>query len=560
MIQRCSLLLAAGMLLVVLLVTPGLAERKLHPNEIRSPNATPTQVWSQPPAGAKPARGGTAILSLLQDIDSLNPFTSSSVSASEIQDLIFPRLYVEEADYYNGPPTFTPNIAAGPPVPGDDGLSLTITLRECYWSDGKPITGKDVRFSWQAGKNKDVAWVSRSIVDPITDVEVDPQDPRKFTVRYAKKYPYQQMDINDVQIIPMHSFGTVPFNKWQTHGQWLEQAKVAGGPWMLGGYKPNEEITLVRNPKYWVKDQPYLEKAVFRIFGDMRPLMTALLAGDIDFMNSVTPKDVKRVLEAGHLRLYTYLSRVFGYIGWNCRKWPFDDHRVRQAMSHAIDRENIVDSIFYGYAKVAGPNIISSMWASKKDLEPYEYDPDRAEELLQEAGWKKNSEGIYEKDGKPFKFTLVTNAGNPPRKQICEYTQANLREIGVQCDIELKDFNLMSTQLKKHAYQAWCAAWSIATKVDMKPTWHSSSTNKGYNYCDYRNQRIDEIIENARYMADFKKALPLWHEFQDILYKDQPYTMVYEPRGLVAVNKKFVNVKVNALRYLANLHEWWIAK
>lgn len=556
---RSALRLSVVVTLAALLAPVSSADRKALHNEIRAADATPTEAWKKPPAGAKPARGGTAVISFLQDIDAINPYVSSSLSASEVQELVFLRLYTEEADYYNGPPTFTPSLAEALPTRGEDKKSLHFMLRDCVWSDGTPITGHDVAFSVEAGKNVDVAWVGRSIVDQIVAVEVDATNPRKFTVRYAKDYPYQLMDINDAMVIPKHSFGKVPFEKWQTHGQWLEQAKTAaGGPFKLSEHKPNQEITLVRNDKYWGAPKPYLDKVVFRIFGEQQAMFTALLAGDVDVMDSVLPKDVSRIAKAKHLELYSHMSRVFGYIGWNCSTFPFDDYRVRQAMTYAIDRENIVDAAFYGYAKVAGPNIISSFWASKADLVPYEYDPDKAEELLREAGWKKNGDGIYAKDGKPLEFTMVTNTGNNVRKQIAEFAQSDLAEIGVKVNIEMKDFNLMSTQLKRHAYKSWVAGWGVATKVDPKAMWHSSAANKGYNYCDYKNPRVDVIVEEGRGLPEFEKARPLWHEFQDILYRDQPYTMVYERRGLVGISKKFTNVKVTSLRYLRNVHEWWI--
>ncbi|MBI4563988.1 MAG: hypothetical protein HY716_04755 [Planctomycetes bacterium] len=516
-----------------------------------------TFAFKPAPPGAKPERGDTAVLALLGDIDSFNPFVSSSADAAEIHDLIFPRLMTEQPNYYLHPPSFEPQIAESWTF-GDDGRSIRFKLRECSWSDGRAITSEDVRFSWQAAKHPDVAWVSASIVDFITDIEI--HDPREFTVRYAESYPYQLMDINDVQVLPKHAFGQVPFEKWQTHGRWEEQAKVCGGPWQLQSYTPNQEVTLVRNPKYWEDGKPYLEKAIFRVLGDMRTQINTLLAKDLDAMRGVTPQEARRVLNAGHLNLFTYVSRAYGYAGWNCKEWPFDDARVRRAMTLAIDRENIVESIFYGYAQVAGPAIISSMWASHKKIRPLPYDPEQARKLLEEAGWTKGADDIYEKDGKPLRFTMITNAGNDVRRQMCEYIQSDLKKIGVAMDIRLIDFNQMSTQLKKHQFQAYVGGWFVATKVDNKPIWHSTAAEGRFNYVNYADPRVDEIIDTARVMSDFQKAKPLWDEFQEILDRDQPYTMLYEPRGLVAVDARFVNVNVTSLRYTDNLHEWWVPK
>ena len=527
-------------------------------SEVRGPI---TYAYKPVPDGVTPVEGGELSFGILQDIDSFNPFLSSSVTASEVQDLIFPRLMREEPDYYDGVPTFTPNIAESWTI-ADDNLSIRFKLRACVWSDGTPISSDDIRFSWEAAADADVAWVSASIVDFIKDVEV--HSPREFTVHYTKAQPYNIMDINDVQIVPKHTFGTVPFGNWRGYGGWADLAtRASGGPWMLEKHDPGQTIVLGANPKYWDAPKPYLDRIVMRIFGDTNSMLVALLAGELDMMTGVEPRKAKRVLEEGHLELYTYITRSYGYMGYNCKRAPFDDKRVRQAFSYATNRRDLVESLFAGYADVAGPNIIRSMWASNHDLDPYPYDPEKAIALLEEAGWSRGADGTMEKEGKPFVFTLQTNSGNAVRKSICEAVQADLRRIGVKAEIQLTDFNQMSEQLKKHNFDAYVAGWYIATKVDYKPTFHSVSVNGRYNYVNYVNPRVDALIDKGRIMnvadpAIRKEAKALWDEFQEILYEDQPYTMLYEPRGLVGIHKRFANVRVTSLRALDNVHEWWV--
>jgi peptide/nickel transport system substrate-binding protein len=500
-----------------------------------------------------PERGDTVVLALLGDIEGFNPYTSSSADSHDVQEMIFPRLLEEQPDYYAGPPTWKENIAF-PPTAGADGLSRKYTLRECTWSDGTPLTSEDVRFSWQAAANEKVAWVSKSIVDYITDVEV--HSPREFTVRYSKNYPYQVMDINDVSIIPRHVFGKVPFEQWQKHGGWFEEAKVSGGPWLFEEYKPNTEVSFVPNPRYWDRGKPYLNKVIWRVQGSMETNLNALLSGDVDFMTAIFPKDIDRVFKDGDVLVYSYQSRTIGWIGWNVKKAPLDDARVRRALSMAIDRDNIVESVLYGYGKPAGALIISSMWASNKAIAPMEFDPDKAEALLDEAGWKREGD-VRKKDGKPLSFSLVTNQGNEVRKRICEYIQASMKEIGVQVDLRLQDFNQLSQQLKRHNFEAYLAGMQSATKVDGSPLF---STGQGFNYPDYSNPRVDELIKTAREISDQAKAQPLWNEMQEILHQDQPYTALYEPRGLTGLAKRIRNARVAAPRPTYNLHEWWVPK
>jgi peptide/nickel transport system substrate-binding protein len=526
-----------------------------HAREVRAGDDMPTSAWRKAPPGAKPERGDTAILTLLQDIEGLNPYTSSTADSHYVQEMLWPRLMEEQADYYAGPPSFTPYVAESW-SPAADGLSIRFTLRDCTWSDGTPITGDDLRFSWEAARHPGVGWNSASIVDFIRDVEV--HGPRDVTVHYTERYPYQLMDVNDVHILPKHVFGKIPFEQWQKHGSWEEQAKVSGSHWLLEKVVPNQEISFTRNPRYWEPGKPYLDRVVWKVQGNMETNLNALLAGDVDFMQSVLPKDADRVLADEDLLLYSYVTRNIGWIGWNTGKPPFDDVRVRRAMTHAIDRENIVESIFYGYAEVAAPVIIRSMWASCPEIEPLEFDPDAAEKLLDEAGWTRSGDGVRAKDGKPLSFILVTNAGNDVRKKISEYVQASLKDVGVAVEIKLLDFNQMTQQLKKHSFDAYVAGMSVATKVDGRPIFHSKAAEGQFNYVDFKNPRVDEIIDQARLMSDKEAAKPLWAEMQRIFHVEQPYTTLYEPRGLVSLHKRFRNVNVTALRPTHNLHEWWV--
>ena len=170
-----------------------------------------------------------------------------------------------------------------------------------------------------------------------------------------------------------------------------------------------------------------------------------------------------------------------------------------------------------------------------------------------------------EKDGEEFRFKLLTNTESSVRRQVAESIVSNLREIGVIAEIRLMEFNLMSETLKRHDFEGYVGAWSIATKIDPKPTFHSVSVNDRYNYVNYTNPRVDELIEKGRVMniSDPKikqEALDLWYEFQDILHEDQPYTMLFEPRALVCINKRFTNVRVTSLRWNQNLDSWWIVE
>jgi peptide/nickel transport system substrate-binding protein len=244
---------------------------------------------------------------------------------------------------------------------------------------------------------------------------------------------------------------------------------------------------------------------------------------------------------------------------WNVKRWPVDDPDVRRALTMAIDREDLVESLYVGYADVATSPIISSFWAHDEAMKPLPFDPEEATKILESKGWKKGGDGILAKDGKRFEVTILTNSVNELRVKACTKIQAYLKAVGVDMKIELVEPNQLSERERKHDFQSAYGAWYSATKVDEKVTWHSSSRgDDGYNYVDYENKRVDELIEKARLIPDFKAAKPLWVEFQRLIDKDQPYTFVAEPRLLNAYHKKIRGIVSAAIGPYLNIEDWWI--
>ena len=303
---------------------------------------------------------------------------------------------------------------------------------------------------------------------------------------------------------------------------------------------------------------------MFKSFGNMGSMLKALRSGEIDVMSGIPPHLAYQVIDDDDLWLMTYVSRSFGYAGWNCKRFPFEDARVRRAMTYAINRKDIVESQFYGYADVAAPFIIRSMWASARDTKPLPYDPTKAEQLLKEAGFThRGKEGWFDKEGRKLAFTLHTNSGNVTRKSICELIQSDLKRIDVDVRLKLIDANMLSEKLKNHNFEAYLWGWNIATKIDPKPTFHSTSIEKRYNYVNFIDPYVDDLIERGRTMnirdpAVKEEARGIWRAFQHRLHDQQPYTMLYEPRSAVGISKKFVGVRVTSLSYLGNVHDWWI--
>lgn len=545
---------ALGSVVALVLFAPLAAggPRKPHANELRSETS-----WVKDEAPEAEAKaGGGVVLAMLGEPDSLNPYLTTTADVDELLRLVYPNLMKEDPDYASHPPEFTPYLAESWEKSAD-GKTITFHLRkDMNWSDGVPVTAEDVRYSWQTAKDKDVAWTGNSIKDFIDDVKVI--DAKTVALHYTETYPYQLMDANDGYIVPKHVFSKIPYADWKTHASWTAEAGVAAGPFRVVEYTPQEHVTLEANPTYARKGFPRVSKVTFRIIKNQQAILDAFLSGGIDVLPGVRPNDVKRVLDDGRFRLFNCQSRAFTYVGWNCAKAPFDDPDVRRALTLATDREDLVESIYLGFADLGRSPIISSMWAHDRTLAAWPFDVDEAARLLAERGWKKGGDGVWAKEGKRLAFTLSTNAENQLRVRACTKLQANWKEFGAAVSIEQVEFNLLAERLRKHDIDAWYGAWNVATKVDEKPTWHSASRDyDGFNWANYVNPRVDEIIDKARIMSDFGAAKALWAEMQQIIHREQPYTFVAEPRLLNAFPKRLRNVTSAATSPYYNIEEWW---
>ncbi|MFQ5768454.1 MAG: ABC transporter substrate-binding protein, partial [Acidobacteriota bacterium] len=281
------------------------------------------------------------MVGIRNDLDSMNPYLSVQSQARDITYQIFASLMEEQADFGQGPPTFRPQLATAWEK-SPDGLQITFHLRpDAVWTDGELITAEDVRFSWKAATDPDVAWLGSDAKSEIKDVAV--LDPHTVLVRYARDYPYQLMDMNDGVIIPAHIWSKVPFKDWRTSG--LDREPVSSGPFRLTKWVRNQSIEMVRNDHFYQSGYPLLDRVVYRIMSDSSRGFEAFLQGELDFWDQVRPIDLPRLESNPAVQLQSYQDRYFCFIGWNTRRPLFAAPEVRLALTLGINRRRIVEDL-----------------------------------------------------------------------------------------------------------------------------------------------------------------------------------------------------------------------
>lgn len=475
----------------------------------------------------------------------------------DVIDLMFLHLFRERPDLATHPPTFEPQLAEAWSW-SEDGLTLTVTLRDARWSDGQPVTSADVVWTFAAQRHPDVAWAYAHSKDRIESIRA--LDAKRFAVRFAAVYPSRLADLNVGVILPRHRWQSLPLSAWRSHGDWFLDNLEVNGPYRLKSWHRHDEIVLERNPSYYRKDRPRIDRVVFRVVPRHEQRVGQLLAGDLDFCEGLAPSDLPRVEVSRRARVHTSWHRQYSFIVWNGCRPPFEDRSVRLALTLAIDRRRLVEALWRDTARIGVSPVPRSAWAADPTLEPWPYDPRRSRRLLAAAGWvDSDGDGLRELRGRPFRFELSTNADNRLRMDAAQIIQQQLAAVGVDARPVGLEFNTLVARNLSGDYDATIAAWGVDTSLDLGYAFHSESIDGGYNYGCYESRIVDRLIDETRRQPDLEKARQLLFDLQRAIHVDQPYTFLWEPRRLDGLSRRLRGAAPSALGAFVDLEEWWLA-
>ena len=259
---------------------------------------------------------------------------------------------------------------------------------------------------------------------------------------------------------------------------------------------------------------------------------------------------------------FRYPANAFTYMGYNLLNPLFEDVKVRQALSYAINRQGIIDGILLGLGRPCTGPFSYVSWAYNPNARAYEYDPQRARKMLAESGWKEhNNQGVLVKNGKPFHFTIMTNQGNTERIRTAEIIQQNLRDVGIHAEIRVMEWQAFLEQIDKRSFDAIILGWSMGRDPDLYDIWHSSKTKKGeYNFINYKNPEVDRLLIEGRRTFDLEKRKKIYYRIHEILADEQPYAFLYVPDALPIVHRRFKGIKVEPLGIMYNFIHWYVPR
>lgn len=505
------------------------------------------QEFDKSKAESYPVSGGSYVAAALGDATYLNPVLSTDSASNDINSLVYNGLVKYDKDIQ-----LIPELAQSWEIT-EGGRVVTFRLRQdVKWHDGQPFTSADVKFTFE--KLIDPKILSAFSSDYVIVKKVETPDPYTFRVIYNEPFA-PAIESWGIGIIPKHIWENGDF---RTHP--ANRKPVGTGPYIFENWIPNEKITLRANPNYFL-GTPYITRYIYRIIPDMSVQFLELRQGTWGGMTP-TPEQYNAYDEFfWAYDKYHYPAFRYDYIAFNLKNPLFQDKRVRQAIAEAISKDDIIKGVYQGLAVPAtGPFPVTS-WAYNPDVKPWPYDPERAKALLAEAGWKDtDGDGILDKDGKPFAFTLVTNQGNKVRESIAQVAQMSLQKIGIKMEIRILEWSVfIHKYVDERAFEAVLLAWNLARDPDAYAIWHSSQKGKSqYNFVSYNNPEVDRLLELGRRTFGIEKRRPIYQKIHELIAADIPYVFLVVPEALPVVHKKFMGVELAPAGLGWNFEKWFI--
>jgi ABC-type transport system substrate-binding protein len=420
--------------------------------------------------------------------------------------------------------------------------------------DGHPFEARDVRFTYKAIMNPKNISPRFSDFEPVKEAEI--MDPLTVRIIYKRLYS-PALGTWTIGILPEHLLNEEVLKKeafqsgknpeqFSMRDSRFNRHPIGCGPFVFREWKSDQFIGLERYRDYW-EGEPNYHQYYYRIIPDLLTQEMEFYAGTVDAY-AVPPYQVARLKHDPKYQSFSGLSFGYTYIGYNIRREPFNDRRIRTALGMAIDVNKIIKYVLFGQGeRITGPFPKQTDYYDSS-VKPLPYDPQGALKLLEAAGWKRNREGWLEKDGKRFQFTLITNSGNDLRKAILTIAQNEWRKIGIDVRTDLLEWAVfIQERVDKHDFDALVLGWSMGIEPDLYQIWHSSQTHPyQLNFVGFKNKEADDLIIKIRQEYNHQRLVAYCHQLHEIIAREQPYTFLYVTKWTAVLDKRIVIKETNA--------------
>ena len=492
--------------------------------------------------------------------DVLNRFSTHILE--DIQSCIVEGLVTNDENM-----NIVPLLAAEVPTPEnggvrmrpDGGMDVTWRLRPgITWHDGRPFTSADVKFTVEAINDSSYNPESTDGFDRITSV--DTPDSLTAVVHYREVYaPYALQFVRGA--LPRHLLEGRDIDRATDYNR----APLGTGPYRVAEWRTGEHILLERVPNYWRgAEYPRIRRLLFRFVPNTSTRINQLRSGEVHVVALVPWDKAREIRSVPGITLHQITGNSYEHVTLNQRQFtPFADLRVRRALAHAIDRELISRTVLEGLAPVTDGPIQRVSWAYTDSIRRYPFAPDSARLLLDDAGWRDaNGDGIRERDGRPFTFTLITQAGFAIRENVAQALQRQLRDVGVDVRVQLVDGTAISQLWFEGKFDAMLHWWHMPADPELTLFFASDRTPPAGRNINYiADDSLTRLLYASDRTVDRERRGALLHAAQRRIAELVPEIPLYNVTRLDAVPATLRNFKGNPTNtgIFWNVHEWEIA-
>ena len=455
----------------------------------------------------------------------LNPILATDSSSSEIAGFIFNGLVKYDKDSS----TIIGDLAKK--FYFKDNKTLIFELRKnVKWHDGETFTAKDVLFTYEVLISPKISSPYSANFRFVESVRL--LDDYKLEVKYKKAY-FKALETWMMGILPEHllkdeqnlmsaSFNTNP---------------IGTGPYRLYQLEHSKNIILKANDTYF-ESRPKIDKISFHIIADPMTRFLMLKSSALD-LGSIEPIAYERQLSEEFFKkfnIFEDITHSYTYLGFNLRREKFKNPKVREALSIAIDRQEIVDILFFKHAKVCTGPFLPGTKAFNPDVKAPKQDKQRAKKLLKEAGYDAQN---------PFTFEIVTSNSSPVRPYAAQILQHQLKQVGVIATLRVMEWQaFLNMVVFPNKFDSVLLGWGLSSTPDPYMFWHSDSDKKGgFNLIGYHNPKLNRMIEESQSIIDRDKLSLIWQKMFKMITDDNPYLFLYIPNSITAVDKKIKNIE-----------------
>jgi len=517
------------------------------------------------------------VIGISSDIETINPIYSFSVDEGVIDETLFLSLVQFEWNDETGDLDPKPMLATSWEWAQDSSYIIFNLRDDALWSDGVKLTSEDVVASFDIysdskvqsrfyGSFKNLYTDFDEHIDIIKTFEII--SPLKLKVKFLPGSVPAMIDVV-FPIIPKHIYEKMKREEISTSE--INFNPVTNGAYKLKKWERNQSIVLEANRKSFLYKPGMIDEIIFKVIPDYNSRLTQLEKGEIDFCELIKPLDVNGLRKSGLLKITSVKGREYDYLGLNNidiksyaekkiikKNKLFGNPKVREALALAINRNEILTEYLNNFGKLA-VTPVSPIFKQYYDnqLNPIEFNPDKAKKILADEGWKDiDNNGVLEKDNVEFKFTIYIPAGNPLREFAGTIIKNNLKAISIYANVEKLELGKFLDNLYDKKMDAWMASWYIQIPLELKTFWYSDLQSTPLNFVSYQSKDADRIIDKLNTRLPQNVKIEYYKKFQEIIYEDQPVTFLYWTDDIVAYNKRLKEVTINPFGALQKLWEW----